>query len=35
MLNIWPGINVDDWLGAYNGNTGLKASYDWVSYDAI
>ncbi len=35
MLNIWPGINVDDWLGAYNGNTGLKASYDWVSYDEI
>ncbi|MFG6394333.1 MAG: glycoside hydrolase family 16 protein [Lachnospiraceae bacterium] len=35
MLNIWPGINVDDWLGAYDGNTGIKALYDWVSYDAI
>lgn len=27
MLNIWQGINVDDWLGAYDGKTGLTASY--------
>ncbi len=35
MLNIWPGINVDDWLGAYDGKTGLTASYDWVAYDPV
>jgi Beta-glucanase/Beta-glucan synthetase len=33
MMNIWPGTGVDSWLGAYNGVTPLKASYDWVSYD--
>ncbi len=33
MMNIWPGTGVDSWLGAYNGNTPLTASYDWVSYD--
>lgn len=35
MLNIWPGIGVNDWLGAYDGRTGLTASYDWVAYDPI
>lgn len=35
MMNIWPGINVDDWLDPYNGKTGLTASYDWVAYDPV
>jgi len=35
MMNVWPGINVDHWLGRYNGKTPLVASYDWVSYDPI
>lgn len=35
MLNIWPGIGVDEWLGAYDGKTNLTASYDWVAYDPI
>lgn len=35
MHNIWPGINVDSWLGAYNGKTPLKAYYDWMSYDPM
>ena len=34
MMNIWPGTGVDSWLGAYNGATPLKASYDWMSYDS-
>lgn len=34
MMNIWPGIGVDSWLGAYNGVTPLRAYYDWVSYDS-
>lgn len=35
MLNIWPGIGVDEWLGWYDGRTNLTASYDWVAYDPI
>jgi beta-glucanase (GH16 family) len=35
MLNLWPGIGVDSWLGAYNGATPINAYYDWVAYDPI
>ncbi|HBA98309.1 MAG TPA: beta-glucanase [Lachnospiraceae bacterium] len=35
MMNIWPGINVNEWLGAYDGKTPLKAYYKWVSYDPV
>lgn len=35
MLNIWPGIGVNEWLGAYDGRVNLTASYDWVAYDPI
>lgn len=35
MMNMWPGRNVDNWLGAFNGVTPLKASYDWMAYDPI
>jgi Beta-glucanase/Beta-glucan synthetase len=31
-INLWPGITVDSWLGAYNGVTPLYAYYDWVAY---
>lgn len=32
MMNIWNGIGVDSWLGAYNGANPLHAEYDWVKY---
>ena len=32
MMNVWPGKNVDEWLGRYNGVTPLTGSYDWISY---
>lgn len=32
MMNLWPGITVDDWLGAYNGKTPLSAYYEYVRY---
>ncbi|MDE7416214.1 MAG: RICIN domain-containing protein [Lachnospiraceae bacterium] len=34
MMNVWPGIGVDDWLNAYDGRTPLHAYYDWISWDA-
>lgn len=33
MMNAWPGIGVDDWLGHYDGTTPLTGYYDWISYD--
>lgn len=33
MMNVWPGIGVDDWLKPYNGNTPLTAKYQWVTFD--
>lgn len=35
MMNLWPGKNVDSWLGRFNGATPIKAYYDWVSYDPM
>jgi len=35
MMNIWPGKGVDNWLGRYDGRTGLTASYDWMAYDPV
>lgn len=32
MMNVWPGIGVDEWLNRYNGVTPLTGSYDWISY---
>ena len=32
MMNAWPGRTVDGWLKAFNGRTGLTASYEWVTY---
>lgn len=37
MMNVWPGIGVDDWLNAFNGNVPHTAEYEWLrvtSYDA-
>ena len=30
MMNTWPGIGVDSWLGAFDGKTPLTAEYDWM-----
>lgn len=35
MMNVWPGIGVDDWLSPYDGQTPLYAYYDWISYEAF
>jgi Beta-glucanase/Beta-glucan synthetase len=35
MMNLWPGIGVDSWLGAYDGKTPITASYDWMAYDPM
>jgi len=32
MMNIWNGVGVDSWLGAYNGANPLYAYYDWFKY---
>ncbi|MBQ7432956.1 MAG: family 16 glycosylhydrolase [Lachnospiraceae bacterium] len=34
MMNVWPGIGVDNWLQPFNGKTPLTAYYDWMAYDA-
>lgn len=33
MVNLWPGIGVDSWLGPFNYTSPLTASYDWVKYN--
>ena len=33
MMNVWPGIGVDDWLDPYDGKTPLYGHYDWIRYD--
>ena len=35
MMNVWPGIGVDDWLKPYNGKTPLVGQYDWMSFTAV
>lgn len=32
MMNLWPGIGVDSWLGAYDGKDPLYAEYKWLQY---
>lgn len=34
MMNTWPGIGVDEWLGAFNGTVPLMAQYDWMRITA-
>ena len=33
MMNVWPGIGVDDWLKPFNGNVPLTARYQWVTFN--
>ena len=33
MMNVWPGITVDDWLKPFDGKTPLTARYQWVTYN--
>ena len=35
MMNVWPGIGVDDWLKPYNGATPLTAQYEWASFTKV
>ena len=36
MMNLWPGIGVDEWTGKFNGeNTPVTAQYDWVKYTPL
>ncbi|MBE6837285.1 MAG: glycosyl hydrolase family protein [Ruminococcus sp.] len=35
MMNVWPGINVDGWLGRYDGNTPLTAEYKSMKFTPI
>lgn len=32
MMNLWPGIGVDGWLGAFNYTGPLYQQVDWVKY---
>jgi endo-1,3-1,4-beta-glycanase ExoK len=34
MMNLWPGIGVDDWLGPFSYSTPLTAQYTKVQYTA-
>ena len=34
MMNVWPGIGVNDWLKQFDGTTPLTASYEWVTYQS-
>jgi len=34
MMNLWPGITVDDWLGAFDGRTPLSAYYEYARYSS-
>ena len=35
MMNVWPGIGVDEWLKPYNGRTPLVAQYDWINWKQV
>ncbi len=32
MVNFWPGIGVDGWLGPFSYTGPLSAQYDWLKY---
>lgn len=34
MVNFWPGIGVDDWLGHFNYSAPLYAEYDYIKFKA-
>lgn len=36
MMNLWPGIGVDEWTGKFNdGDTPVVAQYNWVKYTPL
>lgn len=35
MMNVWPGIGVDEWLKPFNGVTPLTAQYEWASFTSV
>jgi beta-glucanase (GH16 family) len=35
MVNTWPGIGLDGWLGSFSYKEPLSASYDWISYTPL
>ncbi|GAB4108896.1 MAG: hypothetical protein OHK0022_61150 [Roseiflexaceae bacterium] len=35
MMNIWPGIGVDSWLGPFNYSGPLSQQVDWVRYTPL
>jgi endo-1,3-1,4-beta-glycanase ExoK len=36
MMNLWPGVGVDDWTGVFDGDeTPLHADYEWVRYTPL
>lgn len=36
MMNLWPGIGVDDWLGPFTyPGSPIYAEYDWVKYTPL
>jgi beta-glucanase (GH16 family) len=36
MMNLWPGIGVDEWTGKFNGaDTPVISQYDWVKYTPL
>jgi beta-glucanase (GH16 family) len=32
MMNLWPGIGVDSWLGPFTYTSPITAQYDSVQY---
>lgn len=32
MMNVWPGVGVDQWLKPFDGKVPLEAQYDWIQY---
>jgi endo-1,3-1,4-beta-glycanase ExoK len=32
MMNMWPGIGVDGWLGSFNYTGPLQFQVDWIRF---
>jgi len=32
MMNLWPGVGADEWLGPFNYTGPLQAQVDWLRY---
>ncbi|QFJ54482.1 family 16 glycosylhydrolase [Pseudobutyrivibrio xylanivorans] len=35
FMNVWPGKDLESWVGAYDGTTPLNAYYEWASYQKV